>query len=47
MVHSDVYETKQRRQEACVDEYVAPDPAQTLQGSIQEVEAGTGELGGI
>ena len=47
MVHPDVYETKQRRQEACVDKHIAPDITQRLQGSIEKVEAGTGHLGGI
>lgn len=47
MVNLDVYETKQRRQGACVDAHIAPATTQTLEGSVQEVEAGTGDLGGI
>lgn len=47
MLHLDVYETKQRRRGACVDEYIAPVTTQTLEGSVREVEAGTGDLGGI
>lgn len=32
MVHPDAYETKQRRQEACVGEHIATDTTPTLQG---------------
>lgn len=43
----DVYRTKQRRQEACVDEHIDRDKTQTLQGCIQEVEAGRGDAAGV
>jgi len=48
LIHLDKQENNQTWQEGCMDEQGAPDYSQdTKEGSIQDVKAGTGDLGGI
>ena len=47
MVHPHVQEAKQRWEGACMAEQGAPDCTQIPKGSIQKVEVGTDDPGGI